>query len=236
MTDWAPCCSFQEGLEWPCGRACGVGLRAPREQGLSWAFLCPGSRPVPWVEEVVAPVGSSAAACWSCPLGRPPPFSAALWMKCPDRQGPAGRGLVHAWNSPCSGIHVGQAPGSGGRVHLLAASGLCLFGGGKTTSSVAGHLHALGEERGQGPGVSVVVRLQRGCGRQGVPSGRVLGPAWGAPLPCEAPLAVRPLHCPDGRWWAHCCPRAALHLLYDPLGLGFLILLALAPSVFRRIG
>lgn len=99
------------------------GLRAPGAQGLSGAHLGPSSRAVPWVEEG-APVGSRAAACPSSPLGRPPSFSAALWMKCPDGQGPAGRGLGRAWNSPCSGIRFGQRPGSRGRSHLLAASSL----------------------------------------------------------------------------------------------------------------
>lgn len=134
MTAWAPRCYFQEGLGWPCGRACWVacGLLESR------ACLGPGSRAVPWVEEV-APVGSRAATCPSSPLGRPPSFSAALWMKCPDGQGPAGRGLGRAWNSPCSGIHFGQRPGSRGRFHLLASEQpLCLLGGRKTTSSAAG--------------------------------------------------------------------------------------------------
>lgn len=99
------------------------GLRAPGEQGPSGVCLGSDSRAVPWVEEV-APVGSRAAACPSSPLGRPPSFSAALWMKCPDGQGPAGRGLGRAWNSPCSGIRFGQRPGSRGRFHLLAASSL----------------------------------------------------------------------------------------------------------------
>ena len=61
------------------------------------------------------------------------------------------------------------------------ASSLCVFGGGRTPSSAASCLCALGEERG--PGVSVVLRLQTGCGMQGPPLWR--GP--GSPPPPKAP-------------------------------------------------
>lgn len=237
MPDRTPRCYFQEGLDWPCGRACWVGLWAPGEQGLLGACLCPGSRAVPWVEEVVASVGSSAAACPSSLLGRPPSFSAALWMKCPDGQGPAGRGLVHAWNSPCSGIRVGQGPGSRGRFPSAGCEWpLCLFGGGKTTSSVAGRLHVLGEVRGQGQGVSVVGRLQRGCGMQGCSLWQGPGASPVEHPSGKAPLAVKRSRSPYGRWWAHCCSLARPHLLCDPLDLGCFILLPLAPSVLRRTG
>lgn len=131
------------------------GLRAPGEQGPSGVCLGSGSRAVPWVEEV-APVGSRAAACPSSPLGRPPSFSAALWMKCPDGQGPAGRGLGRAWNSPCSGIRFGQRPGSRGRFHLLAASSLsaCLEVERQRPLQSAPPC-SLGEERGWGNGTGV---------------------------------------------------------------------------------
>lgn len=180
MTAWAPRCYFQEGLGWPCGRACWVacGLLESR------ACLGPGSRAVPWVEEV-APVGSRAATCPSSPLGRPPSFSAALWMKCPDGQGPAGRGLGRAWNSPCSGIHFGQRPGSRGRFHLLASEQpLCLLGGRKTTSSAAG-ASMLWVRRGAGQAGACGCETPRGVWNAG-------GPLWGrGPPSCAAPLAMR---------------------------------------------
>lgn len=229
MTGWVPRCYFQEGPDWPCGGACWVGLWAPGERGLLGAFLCPGSRTVPWVEEVVASGGSSAAACLSSLLGRPPSFSAALWLKCPDGQGPAGRGLVHAWNSPCSGIRVGQGPGAeGGSICWLRVASLPAWRW-KDNVLCSRPPSCSGEVRGPGPGVSVVVRLQRGCGMQGCSLWQGPG-ASPAELPSgEAPLAVKRLHSPGGRWWAHCCSLARPHSLCDPLDLGCFILLSCCP-------
>lgn len=197
------------------------GLRAPGEQGPSGVCLGSGSRAVPWVEEV-APVGSRAAACPSSPLGRPPSFSAALWMKCPDGQGPAGRGLGRAWNSPCSGIRFGQRPGSRGRFHLLAASSLsaCLEVERQRPLQPAPPC-SLGEERGRGNGTGVEGQggacgcgtpRGGGCGMQEAPSAAGRGPPSRA-----APLAVRRLHFPQGRCWLAAGPN----LLCEPLSLGF---------------
>lgn len=86
-------------------------LGGPGRPKPGWqASLCPAAPAVPRREGWLAWVPVLL-------LARPPPREAALLpvalcLKCPDGQGPAGRGLSRAWNSPCSGIRVGQGPGS----------------------------------------------------------------------------------------------------------------------------
>lgn len=154
--------------------------------GPPWVSRCPSSWTLGQLESRVDRQLLQPLALPACPphtLGRPPSFPAALWPRCPDGQGPAGRGLHRAWNSPCFGIHLGQGPGSGGRFPLPPGHSLpaCLeLEEQRPLRPVASTLQVRRGARGARVSV-VLMSLQTGAGMQEPlsQSSQMVGSPWG---------------------------------------------------------
>ena len=132
LGQWRCACCHEQGVV-PGDYGPGTTLPLPGGAGVAmWQSLLGGPEGTRGAASVRGPSVSwqleqgPGGRRWLTPR-RPPAFPAALWLKCPDGHSPAGRGLRRAWNSPCSGLHVGRGLGVEGRsVCRLRAASACL--------------------------------------------------------------------------------------------------------------